>query len=159
MTSASGPSTHLSWRELACRDRFNTPYPLDWRTDPTRAPALAEAFESVRSECSVEVATDTGGVTIDCPLTVLEGFRTEAYQEMLRQNPRYKAAKNSQHCAGRAVDVACPRMLSFAQFKDCVLRAASKSGSRIRYIEFRPSMNYIHFDVRPTARLVTETID
>lgn len=147
-----GPSRHLDWHELACRDLAHTTYPLDWRTDPSRLPALCRAFEDVRAECSTEAGTD-------CPLTVLEAYRTQEYQAQLRKNPVYKAAKNSQHCQGRALDVACPRLLTFAQFEACVKRAAAVPNSPIRYIELRPSMRYVHFDVRPTAKLVIETID
>jgi uncharacterized protein YcbK (DUF882 family) len=145
------PGSRLHWTEIACRDRRNTPYPLDWREDPTRLPALVRAFRDVRDECTVAAG-------MDCPLAVLEGYRTEAYQEMLRQNPRYRAAKNSQHCQGRALDIACPRLLSFDEFTNAVRRAASRPDSPIRYVELRPSMNYIHFDVRPTKRLVEETV-
>lgn len=146
-----GPSTHLAWMELACRDRGRTTYPLDWRMDPTRAAALASAFETVRAECCLELAKD-------CPLTVLEGYRTQDYQAYLRSIPAYKAALKSQHCEGRAVDLACPRGLTFDQFSACVKRAASHAGSPIRYIEYRPSMHYIHVDVRPTSKLVEETV-
>jgi len=151
MSGAVRPGGHLYWSELACRDRMMTPYPLDWRTDPTRLPLLLDAFEAVREECCKVEGRDV-------PLLVLEGYRTPAYQEMLRKNPRYRAAKNSQHVQGRALDVACPRGMTFDEFTECVRRAASREDSPIRYIELRPSMHYIHFDVRPTQRLVEETV-
>ena len=142
-------SLHLTWAEMECHD--GTTVPMDHRTDPTRLPALARAFEDVREECCLELGHD-------CPVTVIAGYRSEAYQVFLRTIPHYKAAKNSQHCQTRAVDCACPRLLSFEQFAACAKRAASREGSPIRYIEYRPTMNYIHVDVRPTKSLVEETV-
>lgn len=158
MSPASGPSLHLSWAELACHDRLRSTYPVDWRRNPTRAMALGQAFEDFRAECSMVVAEETNGAICDCPLIVLEGFRTEAYQAYLRSIPRYKAALHSQHCEGRAVDIARPRLLSWEQFVECIKRASARERSPIRYIELRPSMNYIHFDVRPTKSLVVQEI-
>lgn len=150
MNPVTGPSAHLTWEELACRDRMMTAYPGDWR--PARAANLGQAFEDVRQECSVELGAD-------CPLTVLEGYRTTQYQNHLLSIPKYKAAAHSQHCEGRAVDVACPRGLTFSQFVGCVRRAAMRSDSTIRYVELRPSMHYIHIDTRQTTILQIETVD
>jgi hypothetical protein len=94
---------------------------------------------------------------MDCPVYVLEGYRTPAYQRELQKIPRLKAATHSQHCELRAIDGAC-RLLTFEQFAACVKRAASRKDSPIRYIEYRPSMRYIHWDTRPTKTLVEETI-
>lgn len=145
----SGPTHHLTWEELSCRDRTRTPYPLDWR--PSRSAELGRAFEAVRAACSDELVSD-------CPLTVLEGYRTEAYQAYLRSIPSYKAALHSQHCEGYAIDIACPRGLTFRQFEAAVKRATAAPGSKIRYVEFRPSMHYIHIDCRQTAKLVIEEV-
>lgn len=159
MTPASGPSQHLTWAELACHDRFRSPYPQDWRGEPTRAVALAKAFEDIRSECSVGVAELTQGRIVECPIVVTEGYRTLGYQEMLRTaHPEYRAAKKSQHVEGRAIDLACPRLLPYEQFVLCVKRAASRIDSPIRYLEVWPARLYVHVDVRPTQRLVVETI-
>ena len=95
---------------------------------------------------------------MDCPLLILSAYRTPEYNASLAKHPQYKAAKNSQHIQGRALDIACPRLLTFSEFQESVERASAHEGSPIRYIEFRPSMNYIHIDVRPTKRLVEETI-
>ena len=145
------PGCKLHWSELACHDRMSTPYPMDYRTDPTRLPALVTAFRAVRFECTSEAG-------MDCPLLILSAYRTPEYNAELAKHPRFKAAKTSQHIQGRALDLACPRMLTFAEFQTCVERASAYEGSPIRYIEFRPSLNYIHIDVRPTKRLVEETI-
>ena len=37
-------------------------------------------------------------------------------------------------------------------------RASAHVNSPIRYIEFRPTHHYIHVDVRPTQKLVEETV-
>ena len=143
------PGCKLHWAELACHDRSCTTYPVDYRNDPTRLPALVSAFVAVRRECSQEAG-------MDCALTVLSAYRTEAYNEQLAT--RYAAAPHSQHIQGRALDIACPRLLTFEQFTTCVRRASAALESPIRYIELRPAFNYIHFDVRPTKRLVEETV-
>jgi hypothetical protein len=146
----NGPSLHLSWPELACHDKMQTAYPLDWRE--VRAPVLARAFEDLRLECCLEAGADV-------PLIVLEGYRTQVYQDYLCSIPRYAAAKNSQHVQGRALDIACPvRWMPFPRFQLCMVRASARPGSPIRYIEYRPSMSYIHFDTRPTTTLMEETI-
>ena len=158
MTPTNGPSQHLSWRELACTDTFRSPYPLDWRA--SRGPIIGRIHEDIRAECSAEVEEMTKGELTDCPLDVLEGFRTEQYQEYLRSIPRYKAAKYSQHCQGYALDLACPRLLSMQQFMNCVKRATAREGSPIQYIEYRPSMNYIHVDGggRKNTKVIEEVV-
>ena len=139
---------HLWWSELACHDRVTTPYPGMWRDD--RLPPLVEAFEAIRAECCAELGSD-------CPLFVVSGYRTPSYQASLLDNPALKAALHSQHCEGRALDLKASR-LDFERFKWCVYRAAHQDGSPIRYVEFRPSMGYIHVDVRDVAELVMETV-
>jgi len=142
-------SPHLFWSELACHDQIMTPYPLDWRSD--RGVALGDAFEALRLEVCLLMGMDT-------PLLILSGYRTPAYQALLRANPRYAAAVTSQHCEGRAVDVARPRGLTFDEFAGCATRAACHEASPIRYVELRKNMSYIHLDCRPTKTLVTETV-
>lgn len=79
-----GPSTHLSWLELGCRD--GSPYPVEWRGD--RAVELARAFERIREICGF-------------PLIVNSAYRTAVY------NDRIGGAVKSQHVEGRALDL-CP---------------------------------------------------
>jgi len=143
---------------LACRDKFKSPYPLDWRD--TRGHVIGRNFDAIREECSKVVAELTHNMITDCPLTVLEGFRTQAYQAFLRTVARYKAALHSQHCEGYALDIACPRLLTFEQFKMCVQRATAHEGVVIQYIEYRPSMNYIHVDGggRVNKKVIEETV-
>lgn len=142
-------NTHLSWRELACHDAAHTPYPLEFRTDPTRLPRVIRAFEDVRDECGVELGQD-------CPVMVLSAYRTPEHQASLRDVPWMKSAEHSQHVEGRALDLACS--LPFSKFRAAVWRAANRPGSPIRYIEWRKAFGYIHIDVRPTAKVQTETV-
>lgn len=144
-------SPHLSYDELACHDTIRTPYPLDWRTDLTRLRPLCDAFEAIRQECGRLAG-------MPCPILITSAYRTPEYQLMLQAHPEFLAAKRSQHVEGRALDLACPRLLSWEQFVAAVRAAARRPGSPIRYLEYRPSRRYIHMDVRPTAKLVEETI-
>lgn len=80
----TGPSPHLSWAEMACRDEQKTPYPVEWRTN--RAIELSRAFEMVRELCGF-------------PLIVDSAYRTEAY------NRSIGGAVASQHVQGRALDL------------------------------------------------------
>jgi len=144
-------SAHLTFEELACHDIIHTPYPLDYRDQCDRLPALCAMFEAIRAECTREAE-------MPCPLIVLSAYRTPAYQAVLQAHPAYKAAKNSQHVQGRALDLACPRLLTFDQFTNAVKRASAYPTSPLRYIEFRPTMRYIHVDCRPTKKLVEETV-
>lgn len=79
-----GPSKHLSWLELGCRD--GSPYPAEWRGD--RAVELARAFERIREICGF-------------PLIVNSAFRTARYNDSIG------GAVRSQHVEGRALDI-CP---------------------------------------------------
>jgi len=144
-------SAHLTFDELACHDAIGTPYPLDWRDDETRLPRLCWAFEAVRAECSLEAG-------MPCPITVTSAYRTPEYQELLAKHPVFKAARRSQHVQGRALDLACPRLLTWEQFVVSVERACAHLNSPIRYVEIRPALRYIHIDVRPTQKLVVEAV-
>ena len=80
----SGPSKHLSWRELACHDYLQTPYPVDKRD---RAQRLGDVFEALRSWLG------------DRPLAVLSAFRT------VRHNQAVGGAARSRHVTGEAMDI------------------------------------------------------
>ena len=126
-------SDHLLWSELACKDRLKTPVPVDLRH---RAGWVAVEFEVLRHECG------------DVPLTVLSGYRTPEYNATVPN-----AAPTSQHCAMRALDVACPESLTFEAFKDAARRTAGRNGSKIRRLIWYPSKNFIHLDIRPSNTL------
>ncbi len=78
----TGPSAHLSWAEMSCRD--GSPYPAEWRAD--RAVELARAFERIRELCGFA-------------LIVSSAYRTAVY------NDRIGGAVKSQHVEGRALDL------------------------------------------------------
>jgi len=120
----NGPSAHLSWPELACRDRIRTPYPLDWRA--TRAVELSGAFEELR-------------VAVGLPLVVLSGYRTKAH------NTAVGGAANSQHCQGRALDLRPPRGWTVMQ-----LAAVAREIPSIRGLGVYDT--FLHIDVRLTDR-------
>jgi uncharacterized protein YcbK (DUF882 family) len=125
----SGPSPHLAWSELACKDAARTPYPQEWR--PSRGAALGRVFERIRAEMGV-------------PLLVLSGYRTPEH------NRRVGGAKLSQHVEGRAIDLKPPKGITPHNF---YLRVRGLVGdSEIRGLGIYPT--FLHVDVRPSDRLV-----
>lgn len=132
---AIGPSAHLSWAELACRDALRTPYPLDWRE--TRAVQLAEAFEVIREAC--------GGH----PITIGSAYRTPEW------NAHVGGVEQSQHVQGRALDLYPPEGMAVAAFHDVVLRLAP--ATMIRFVK-RYTWG-VHVDCRPSGTIRFETSD
>ena len=131
MTEPTGPSPHLTWTELSCHDEIRTPYPLDWRA--SRAPSLARAFERVRAAA--------GGH----PLKVLSAYRTPEWNKLIG------GAEHSQHCQGRALDLAAPDTMSVRTFYSLIIALAPDTD--IRYVEGYPEQGFVHLDVRPSAVL------
>lgn len=125
-----GPSPHLTWAELACHDLSRTPYPFSWRE--TRAPALADVFETIRAAC--------GGL----PLRVLSGYRTPEH------NRRVGGARASQHVEGRALDLAPPPGWTVDRFWG-VIRGLTEE-TWINGLGRYPT--FVHVDVRVSPRLV-----
>ena len=123
----TGPSEHLTWAELACKD--GTGYPLEWRT--TRAPDLARLFEAIRAICG------------DQPIQILSAYRTPAH------NRKIGGAPLSQHVEGRALDLRPPEGWTVARFYD-VVRTLHRTGGIGRY----QVAGFVHVDVRPVDRLV-----
>jgi hypothetical protein len=119
----NGPSPHLSWPELACKDAIRTPYPADWRS--TRAIALAEAFEALRA-------------VVGLPLVILSAYRTSAH------NKKVGGAKNSQHVQGRALDIRPPKGWTVHD-----LAAAAQDIPGIHGVGIYPTQGFVHIDVRP----------
>jgi uncharacterized protein YcbK (DUF882 family) len=117
---------------LACHDAAATPYPLAWRTDPTRAVRLAAAFEAVRA-------------ALGSPVLVVSGYRTPAHNAAVGGRVR------SQHLEGRAVDVVGVRGVSVADLY-AVARAVAVRDRVIRGLGRYPT--FVHVDVRPSVRLV-----
>lgn len=127
----SGPSAHLSWKELACHD--GTPYPPAWRLN--RAVLLARAFECVRA-------------LYDQPIPVLSAYRSPAYNQQVGGAPK------SFHCQGLALDLRPPDGVLVQDFWVDILRVADKAGiGGVGYAS--PSAgNYVHIDCRESPRVV-----
>jgi hypothetical protein len=125
-----GPSPNLWWSELACRDGVE--YPAAWRRD--RAVLLALEFEVLRWMCG------------NRPLRVLSGYRTPAH------NIRVGGARDSQHLAGRALDLAPPSGMSIDEFARVVRSRTKHLDSQIRGLGVYP--RFIHIDIRDADRLV-----
>ncbi len=123
-----GPSAHLSWSELACRD--GTPYPEAWRV--SRARPLALCFEEIRQP-------------IDAPIRILSAYRTESH------NRKVGGARRSQHVHGRGLDLDLPEGFSLIDFLNIILGVARRPGSLLRGIGVYNG--FIHMDTRPTTRL------
>lgn len=122
MTNVTGPSPHLTWTELACRDRACTPYPLQWRAD--RATALAAVFEDLRAR-------------VGLPLVVLSAYRTPAHNKLVG------GARDSQHVQGRALDLLPPKGWSAMDLAAVASEIAAVRGLGVyRY--------FTHIDIRPT---------
>lgn len=119
----TGPSKHLSWAELACKD--GTPYPREWAD---RAAVLAAEFEAVRAVCGQ-------------PLVVLSAFRTAEH------NRAIGGARNSQHVQGRALDVKPPKGWTVARLYDVIRSRAGMAASAINGIGIYGG--FVHFDIRP----------
>ncbi len=125
MPSRRGPSPHLTWDELACKDRMQTTYPLDWRE--TRGATLAKVFEAIRAAAG------------NRPLTVLSAYRTAEH------NRRVGGAANSQHVQGRALDLAHEH-LDGREFGDLIRTLAATRIPEIGGVG--QYATFVHVDIR-----------
>jgi len=126
-----GPSAHLSWAELGCKD--GTVYPEEFRA--TRAVELAKAFEAVRE-------------AVGAPIIIGSAYRTPDY------NARVGGAKNSQHVQGRALDLYPPKGWTLHKFYAAIRKVALSHTSPIHGLGRYPT--FVHIDVRPREdRMVT----
>lgn len=125
----TGPSQHLSWAELACKD--GTAYPAEWRA--TRAVELAAVFEAIRSACG------------HVPLTVLSAYRSPAH------NRAVGGARRSQHVQGRALDLRPPAGWTVARFH-ARIRELLPAVPALKGIGVYRT--FVHVDIRPSNRLV-----
>lgn len=119
----NGPSTHLSWRELACKD--GTPYPAAWRL--SRATVLAREFERIRA-------------IVGTSIVVGSAYRTAAH------NRHIGGAANSQHVHGRALDLYPPKGWSRDRFYAVIRGWAGTDDSDIYGLGIYPT--FIHIDTR-----------
>lgn len=125
LANTDGPSAHLTWAELACKDAARTPYPFEWRA--TRALELAAAFESVRRH-------------FGAPLRVTSGYRTPEH------NKRVAGAKASQHMAGRALDISPLR--GGRQALDDLVAAARRAAAEGLVRGLAVYSGFVHIDTR-----------
>ena len=124
----NGPSAHLSWQELACKD--GTPYPQEWRWD--RATVLGAAFEIVRAEYGH-------------PIRIVSAYRTPEW------NRKIKGAPLSQHMEGRALDMAPTGGRHLKGLIAAVEQVVRQGRAPIRGVGLYPS--FVHIDTRPTDRI------
>ena len=128
LSLANGPTKHLTWKELACKD--GTGYPQKFVLDG-RVYRLAQVFENIRAFL--------GGGNI----TVHSAYRTPKY------NKKVGGAKNSQHVQGKALDI---RHITLdPNYVGEVLRMNYKAIG-IRGIGFYKT--FTHIDIRDTEELV-----
>lgn len=122
-----GPSEHLSWAELQCKD--GVPYPDKWRKD--RAIQLAIVFENIRG-------------LYGKPIRVNSAYRTPVH------NASIGGARNSQHVQGKALDLEPPRGITIDQFYRDIKSRSKIFGIRGigRYTTF------VHVDIRDSDRLI-----
>jgi len=123
-----GPSTHLSWEEMGCRD--GTPYPERWLD---RADTLSREFEILRRVWRK-------------PLAISSAYRTPAYNRAVGGAPR------SQHIYGRALDIRPPKGVELREFfkaveETLIVRGVVKGFGK--YIG-----GWAHIDIRPTEGVV-----
>lgn len=140
----NGPSEHLSWKELACRDRMRTTYPMDWRTDPTRLPRLCAAFEAVRAIWGQPIPIDSA-------------YRTRAHHRAIYKTLGQPAPMGSQHLEGRALDMRPPEGVTVWTFFEAIVALAkARPELGIRYVKGYFSQGFVHMDVRPGERVKVE---
>jgi len=124
---ANGPTPHLSWKELACKD--GTPYPKEFIKD-RRVYRLADIFEDIRYSYSR-------------PIKVVSAFRTPSW------NRKVGGARNSMHMEGRALDLQPPKGISVEEFyRDIRFRAKHLGIMGLGRYE-----TFVHIDIRPTQKI------
>lgn len=126
----NGPSPHLSWAELGCKD--GTAYPAEFIQDG-RVHRLAVLFEAIRAVCGHQ------------PIAVVSAYRSPSH------NRKIGGAKHSQHVQGRALDLRPPKGWSVARFHQRI-RQLAPSLPDLKGIGRYAS--FVHVDIRPTERLV-----
>jgi uncharacterized protein YcbK (DUF882 family) len=120
-----GPSKHLTWKEMACKD--GTPYPTEWRV--TRAIELAEIFEVIRMSFGSK------------PIIILSAYRTPSW------NKKIGGARNSQHLEGRALDISPPDGVTASEFYKVIKEMAPS----LHIHGLGKYKTFVHIDTRPTT--------
>lgn len=133
----TGPSAHLSWKELACRDSDRTPYPGAWLD---RALTLASEFEALRERASRILGREAS-------IKVISAYRTP------ERNASVGGAGKSMHVQGRALDLAPPAGMSLETFAAVVEDQARERGI-IRGIGVYSKDGHLHLDLRLDYSLI-----
>lgn len=124
----NGPSEHLSWQELACKD--GSSYPDTYISDG-RAARLATLFENIRA-------------IYDKPIEVLSAYRT------ISHNRSIGGAKNSQHLYGRALDLRPPKGVGVDRFYRNIKMYVDQFGIK----GLGKYKTFVHVDIRPSSKIV-----
>lgn len=126
--NGTGPSKHLTWKELACKNGIAYPnrFILDGRVFK-----LAAVFEDIRGLWGK-------------PITIHSAYRTPEY------NKKIGGARASQHMQGRALDLAPPEGVTLNQFYDAIKANVNEFGIR----GLGKYKTFVHVDIRPSDRLV-----
>jgi len=127
---SKGPSEHLTWAELACKDKVKTSYPEQFILDG-RVFKLALMFEDIRALWQK-------------PIIIHSAYRTPAH------NKAVGGAKNSQHVQGRALDLAPPQGVKLDTFYAAIKRNTDDFGIH----GIGKYLTFVHVDIRPTDKLI-----
>lgn len=144
-----GPSPHLRWSELGCRNRLTKDgvpvpfegiapgglvavYPLDWR--PTRGLRLGLTFEAIRAATGVRLGKD-------CPIALGSAYRTRTYDAAV-------GGASNTHPKGLAMDLHTPDGLTVEAFHALILALAERDIPEIGGVGFYPAWG-VHVDHRP----------
>jgi len=120
----TGPSKHLSWEELRCKD--GSAYPTEWRYN--RAIILAELFELIRMFCNNK------------PIIIHSAYRTPEYNRLVG------GVSKSQHLYGRALDLGVPKDMTLNQFHKIIFNIPMNTALR----GIGKYNTFVHIDIRPT---------
>jgi len=83
------------------------------------------------------------------PLIINSGYRTEAHQVKLVEDPRYKAAISSPHCRGYALDIDTKSKAETLELLDCI-RSLDIDFIRIGWENYlNAGQTFIHIDIAP----------
>lgn len=131
MSLGKGPSKHLTWKELACKD--GNSYPSEFIQDG-RVYRLATMFESIRQLCGNK------------PITINSAYRSPEW------NRKIGGARHSQHVQGRALDLNPPKGFTVRGFYDLIRSNHRELG--VNGIGLYKT--FVHVDIRetPNDRLV-----
>ena len=121
----NGPSPHLAWAELGCKD--GTAYPPEFIQDG-RVARLAAVFEAIRAACG------------DQPIAILSAYRSPAH------NRAVGGARHSQHVQGRALDLRPPKGWTVSRFHHRIRELAAALPELKGVGRYQ---TFVHVDVRP----------